>query len=505
MRAPVAMLLVLAAAARAAVALDPLLGDHMVLQRDQPIVLRGTASPGEAVSVSLGSEQVSAQADAAGNWEARLRARTASKAPVSIRAKAPSGEAKAEDVLIGDVWVCAGQSNMEFAVGREQKANVMEAARHWAASPLLRLRNHTFPGQYSSKAIAAADLARMKPATFFAGEWETCTEKSAKAFSAVGWWFGLKLQQSTGVPIGLVNWSIGGAPIETFIRREAFTGSPELEAKLKGVWTENPAIDEWVRTRAKAHFGKAKQPSDAFGIEHFYRPGFAWAAGPGRATWLPVKGWIWYQGESNSLSEPFAREYPALLKAMVADWRAQWKLPDAPFLWVQLASIDTAKYKSAQWPLFRDQQRRLLAEIPNSGMAVSSDVGAKDDVHPRDKRPVGERLARWALNATYGQKNILPSGPLATSAAAQGSKVTVRFAFARGLKASDGTPVREVEVAGADGAFVPATATTQGETLVVTSPVGQPKAVRYGWVPWSQANLVNGEGLPASTFALEVK
>lgn len=493
------------ASLRAAVALDPLIGDHMVLQRDQPIVLRGTAEPGESVSVFLGSEQVAIRADTTGNWEARLRPRTASKTPVALRAKAASGEAKAEDVLVGDVWICAGQSNMEFAVGREQKANVMEAAKHWSATPLLRLRNHSFPGQYSSRAIPAADLARLKPGTFFSGNWETCTDKSTKAFSAVGWWFGLKLQQATGVPIGLVNWSIGGAPIETFIRREAFTGAPELEAKLMGVWTENPAIDEWVRTRAKAHFGKAKEPRDALGIEHFYKPGFAWAAGPGRATWMPVRGWLWYQGESNSLSESGTREYPMLLKAMVADWRAQWKLPEAPFLWVQLSSIDTAKYKSAQWPLFRDQQRRLLTEIPNSGMAVCSDLGAKDDVHPRDKRPVGERLARWALNTTYGQRNVVPSGPLAASASAQGAKVTVRFNFARGLKASDGTPVREIEVAGADGAFVTATATTQGETLVVTSPVAQPKAVRYGWVPWSQGNLVNGEGLPASTFALEIK
>lgn len=505
MRAVAATLLALANAAHAAVTLDPLLGDHMVLQRDQPIVLRGTANPNEAVNVSLGSEQVAAQADASGHWEARLRARTASKVPVAIRAKAPSGEAKAEDILIGDVWICAGQSNMEFALNREQKANIMEAAKYWTASPLLRLCNHTFPGQYSSKALSAANLAQMKPETFFTGSWETSTDKSTKAFSAVGWWFGLKLQQTTGVPIGLVNWSIGGAPIETFIRREAFTGSPELEAKLKGVWTENPAIDEWVRGRAKTHFGKAKEPRDEQGIEHFYRPGFAWAAGPGRSTWLAVKGWIWYQGESNSLSEPFTREYPVLLKAMVADWRAQWKLPNAPFLWVQLSSIDTAKYKSQQWPLFRDQQRRLLTEIPNSGMAVSSDLGAKDDVHPRNKRPIGERLARWALNTTYGQKNILSSGPLATSASAQGARITVKFDFAKGLKAADATAVREIEVAGADGAFVPATAVIQGESLVVTSSVAQPKTVRYGWVPWSQGNLVNGEDLPASTFAIEVK
>lgn len=503
---PAVALLALTSLASAAVTLDPMLGDHMVLQRDQPIVIRGTAAAGETVSVSLGTEQVQAKADAAGNWEARLRARSASKAPVALKAKAASGEAQAGDILVGDVWVCAGQSNMEFGLGREQKTNLMEAAKTWGSSPLLRLRNHTFPGQYSSRALAPADLARMTPADFFAGSWETCSEKSSKAFSAVGWWFGQKVQQATGVPVGLVNWSIGGAPIESFIRKEALAAEPTLAAKLKGDWTANPAIDDWVRGRAKTHFGKAKEPRDANGIDHFYKPGFAWAAGPGRAAWMPVKGWIWYQGESNSLSEPFAKEYPALLKLMVADWRAQWKLPEAPFLWVQLSSIDSKAYKSQQWPLFRDNQRRLLAEIPNSGMAVSSDVGAKDDVHPRDKRPVGERLARWALRFVYSQKQVVPSGPLAASASAQGSRITVKFEHGAGLQTSDKATVREVEVAGADGAFVAATSvTTQGETLVVTSPVAAPKALRYGWVPWSQGNLVNGEGLPASTFAMEVR
>ena len=190
---------------------------------------------------------------------------------------------------------------------------------------------------------------------------------------------------------------------------------------------------------------------------------------------------------------------------MVADWRKQWKLPEAPFLWVQLSSIDTKSYKSQQWPFFRDAQRRLLAEIPKSGMAVSSDVGAQNDVHPRNKKAVGERLARWALHHVYGQKQVVPSGPLVTSASAQGAKITVKFIYGAGLRTADKAAVREVEVAGADGVFVSATTTTQGEALVISSPVAQPKSVRYGWVPWSQGNLVNGEGLPASTFTVEIK
>lgn len=505
MRNGVVLLAGLTSLAQAAVALDPMLGDHMVIQRDQPVVIRGTANPGETVNVSLSGENASTTATADGRWEVRLRARPASRSSTTLKAKAASGEASAADILFGDVWVCAGQSNMEWPLSKD--ANVQEAAKMLGApNTQVRLRNHAFPGQYGKKALSAEQLQDMVPGRFFKGEWAVNGPKSAPAFSAVGWWFAQRVQTATKVPVGMVNWSIGGAPIETFIRADVLAAETSLAAKLKGDWEKNPAIDSWVRQRAREHFGKAQAPRDAMGIDHFYKPGFAWAAGPGLATWMPVKGFLWYQGESNSLNEPSAREYPAMLKLMVADWRAQWKQPEAPFLWVQLSSIDTAGYKSQQWPMFRDNQRRLLTEIPAVGMAVSSDVGAKNDVHPRDKKTVGERLARWALHFVYGQKQVVPSGPLATTASAQGARITVKFAHGAGLKTSDKTPVREVEVAGADGAFVAATAvSTQGETLIVTSPVSNPKAVRYGWVPWSQGNLVNGEGLPASTFSVEVK
>lgn len=497
-------LFILTATANAAVSFDPFLGDHMVLQRDQPVVIRGKANPSEIVQVSLGNEQQSATANLAGEWEVRFRARPASKAPVLLKAKAGDAQVVLNDILIGDVWICAGQSNMEWPL--KQDANVQEAAKMLGnPNTQIRLRNHTFPGQYGKKALSAEQLQDMAPGRFFKGEWSVNGPNSAPPFSAVGWWFAQSIQTATKVPVGMVSWSIGGAPIETFIRPEAIAAEASLAAKLKGDWEMNPAIDSWVRQRAREHFGKAQSPRDAMGIDHFYKPGFAWAAGPGLATWMPVKGFLWYQGESNSLSESSAREYPTLLKLMVSDWRAQWKQPEAPFLWVQLSSIDTAKYKSQQWPMFRDNQRRLLTEITGSGMAVSSDVGAKNDVHPRDKKTVGERLARWALNFVYGQKQVVPSGPLATSATVQGSKITVKFNFGVGLGTSDKAPVREVEAAGADGVFTAATATTQGDSLVVVSPVKDPKAVRYGWVPWSQGNLVNSQGLPASTFQIEVK
>jgi sialate O-acetylesterase len=486
------------------VALDPLIGDDMVLQRERPIVIRGTAKAGETVQVRLGNDQARVTADATGAWEARLRPRSASSSPLTLVAKGASGESTARNLLVGDVWVCAGQSNMEWPLRLD--SNAPEAARMLKApNRQVRLRNHSFPGQYSKAALNPQQLADLRPGRFFKGAWGEDGPKVSPPFSAVGWWFAQRVQAAVKVPIGMVNWSIGGAPIETFIRPEVMAAEAGLAAKLAGDWERNPAIDGWVRKRAREHFGKAQEPRDARGIDHFYKPGFAWAAGPGLATWMPVKGVLWYQGESNSLSEPFVREYPALMRAMVADWRAQWGQPEMPFLWVQLSSIDTRAYKSQEWPRFRDNQRRLLDEIPNSGMAVSSDVGAQNDVHPRDKRTVGERLARWALHHIYGQRQVVPSGPLALGATAGGSSVTVRFAHGRGLRTRDGKAVLEVEVAGTDGIYAAAEAEIRGETLVIKAAGGKPAKVRYGWVPWSQGNLVNGEGLPASTFEVEVK
>ncbi len=492
-----------AVALRAQVAFDPMIGNDMVLQRDQPIVIRGTAKPGETVRVRLANDQASVAAGTDGKWEARLRPRPASAASLDLVATAPSGEAKAGNILVGDVWICAGQSNMEWPL--RQDAAAPEAAKMLAnPNRQVRLLTHGFPGQYSKRALTPAQLGDMAPGRFFKGQWGVDGPKVSPAFSAIGWWFAQRVQSATKAPQGMVGWSIGGAPIETFIRKEALAAEPALAAKLNGDWEKNPAIDAWVRQRAREHFGKAQSPRDAMGIDHFYKPGFAWAAGPGLATWMPVKGVLWYQGESNSLNEASAKEYPAMMRLMVADWRAQWGRSDMPFLWVQLSSIDTKGYKSQQWPFFRDNQRRLLAEIPNSGMAVSSDVGAQNDVHPRDKKTVGERLARWALHHVYGQRQVVPSGPLPTEAKATGGTVTVRFAHGRGLRTRDGKPVREVEVAGADGVFAPAEAQVRGETLVIRA-AGTPAKVRHGWVPWSQANLVNGEGLPATTFEVEVK
>jgi sialate O-acetylesterase len=481
---------------------DPLISDHMVLQRDRPIVIRGTAGVGDSVTVRLGEETRKARAGLDGRWEVSFRPRPASAVPVDMTARSSSAVSLRRNLLVGDVWICAGQSNMEWK-GRQQRPEDLKKARTiWETSPPVRMRLMAFPGQGQSKAIPEKDLERLVPERYFEGRWFETAVSWASDFSAVGWWFGHFVQKETGVPIGLVDWSVGGAPIESFLRREALEAAKGPAPK--GGWIQDPSLDDWAKGRVLDNLAGRKTPGDERGPNHGFKPSFLWESGPARATWLPVKGVIWYQGESNSRSEASATAYPGLMKAMVADWRAQWGQPEMPFLWVQLSSIDTAKYRSQEWPRFRDNQRRLLNEIPNSGMAVSSDVGAKDDVHPRDKRTVGERLARWALHHVYGQRQLVPSGPLPTEAKASGGAVVVRFEHGKGLRTRDGQPVREVEVAGADGVFAAAEAEIRGETLIIRAQQ-RSKKVRYGWVPWSLGNLVNGEGLPASTFEIEVE
>jgi sialate O-acetylesterase len=247
-------------------------------------------------------------------------------------------------------------------------------------------------------------------------------------------------------------------------------------------------------------------PADDAGPNHPFKPGFLWDAGVARLTPFPVRGVIWYQGESNSLSPGRVRQHERLFPLLVADWRKQWGIGEFPFLYCQLSSIGTEKgYKAQHWPEFRDGQRRMLAVVPNSGMAVTSDLGHPSDVHPRDKKEVGRRLALWALAKTYGKK-LAHSGPLARSVRREGATLVVDFDHADGgLKTADRKPPRGFEIAGEDGVYAAAGVSFGTATATLSNPkVAAPVSVRYGWRPYSDGNLVNGAALPASTFELRV-
>jgi sialate O-acetylesterase len=319
--------------------------------------------------------------------------------------------------------------------------------------------------------------------------------------SAVAYYFGEKILHDINVPIGLINLSVGGAPLETFIDKTVLENNKQYSAKANGDWLMNDDLPVWVRERGKQNVGSLQNvPADESGKNHAFKPGFAYSAGIEPMLLMPVKGILCYQGESNAQEIERVNEYAALSKLMVDDYRKKWHIPQLPFYFVQLSSIDTLKYKGQLWPEFRNEQRKLLQLIPNSGMAVCSDIGAKDDVHPANKKDVGERLARWALNKTYG-KDIIPSGPLPLSAKYANGKVVISFQYmARGLKTSDGKELKGFSIDGKNEASA-----SIGDSGILILSEKKPEYIYYGWKSFSNGNLINSENLPASTFKIKVE
>ncbi len=467
--------------------------DNMVLQRRKPLTLRGTANAGERVTLTLGRPtarrplcSASATANNRGEWSIALPALEADTA-LRLTVEAPSGKYVYNNVAVGEVWLCSGQSNMAFPLS---SARPGPPASEALADPQLRLfdmqpRWHT--GAYSWSASACDSVNHLlyyRPAT-----WQPCAD-NALGFSAVAYWFGRALRDSLQVPVGLICNAVGGSTAESWIDRDA------LETNLPKIfedWLHNDFIQDWCRQRAAQNM--ANDSAKVF--RHPYEPCYLYEAGILPLQAYPINGVIWYQGESNAHNkDAHARLFPLLVES----WRRTWADEALPFHFVQLSSLSRPS-----WPWFRDAQRLLAEQVPHTGMVVTTDVGDSLDVHPTNKRAVGERLARLALVQDYGY-DLLPAGPMisAMELTDRGRALRLSFTNARGLHTGDGLPPRTFEVAPADGPFRPATARIVGDAVVVSSPdVKQPRRVRYAWQPFTRANLVNADGLPASTFRLD--
>ena len=494
--------LCLGASLAAAAELQPWFGDGMVLQRDQSIRITGMAAPSGKVTVHLGTETTTVEVAPSGRWSVVFPARRANIQPTTIAVEERGQTVTISNVLVGDVWICAGQSNMEFPLSRDADA---PAELPQANLALVRLRNYSFAGQYRYAApLDAATVTQMTVDHFYSGRWEPCTTKSAAPLSAVGYYFAKRVATETGVPIGLVNYAIGGAPIEAFISREALAGEAAFRKKVTGNWLENESIEgSFVRLRGRQHVGAAQDaPGDDGGPNHGFKPGFAWAAGPAQATDCAVKGVLWYQGESNAIRQADIVEYGGLMKLLVADWRQHWHQANLPFYWVQLPSINEPARKF--WPEIREVQRQLTTEITNSGMAIALDVGTPKDVHPRNKRPVGERLALLALRDLYGRKDVVAEGPVALDARQTGKDVHIRFRSAAGLTLAGPLPALvEIRLANATAFHTAPAVRIEGDAMVIAAE-GPVAEIRYAWHMNAAAALRNGAGLPAGPFWLKV-
>lgn len=349
----------------------------------------------------------------------------------------------------------------------------------------------------------------MTPETYCEGEWNVASADSGRAFSAVAWYFGRHLQEELKVPVGLICPAVGGTPAEAWIPREALEADPDLKELVAGNWLNNERLGNFCRTRGVQNLLAAIQageriPGDEFGPNHSFKPGFMWDSGIEPLIPYAIRGAIWYQGESNAETPVRVREHGQLFLLLIDQWRKQWGQGDFPILYVQLPALNRP-----EWPWFRDGQRRSLNQLNNVGMAITIDTGHPSNVHPTLKKPVGQRLAKWALGTTYQSKSHTTySGPLLDVAEREGDSMVVSFNHVgEGLKSSDDKPLRYFEVSGQDGVFHAATAKIIGSnTVAVSNPsVPEPHDVRYAWLPYPDlvANLFNAAGLPASPFTTE--
>ena len=464
-----------------------LYSDGMVLQRDCPIRVSGTANAGVDVSVSFAGQKRRAVTGSDGRWSVVFDPMHAATG-MSLKIKAAGESLILKDVAVGDVWLCSGQSNMEFPVSRMNgKDRVLEDADDGD------LRLFDMKGKWrTDNTVWDNDAISLVQVLDYYGktQWEKSERGVTDDFSAVGYCFGRMLRDSLDVPVGLICNAVGGSTTESWIDRETLGSYFPLILKD---WLNNDFVQEWARKRAAKNIDSANT-----GIHrHPYEPCYLFEAGILPLEGYQIKGVIWYQGESNAHN---ADAHETLFRLLVKSWRTYWNNPELPFYFVQLSGIDRPS-----WPAFRDSQRRLADSIPFTAFAVSSDLGDSLDVHPKDKRPVGERLGRLALHCEYGYVSVVPSGPAVKSAEFQNGKIIVHFDWSDGLTSSDGGPVRTFEVAEYPGLFYPAKAAVNGDSVVLTCDyVARPRYVRYAWQPFTRANLINSSGLPASTFMIEI-
>ena len=470
----------------------PVYSDNMVLQCDRPLRIAGTADAGEKVTVRIGRQRHTAEADpCSGRWEVVLEPLKASFKPLTLEVATPSRKLTFANVLAGEVWLCSGQSNMSFRV-EESMPEEVEAQREYArTADFIRLFDMTPAGPNDKSEWSAEFLDSVNRLQYYRpAQWQLCTPESALRFSAVGFAFGRMLADSLKCPVGLIHNAIGGSPTEAWVPRRTLEAEfPEIMYNL----ASNTLIQEWVRWRAACNKGEKASAVQ----RHSFDPCYLFEAGVQPLDRYPLRGVIWYQGESNAHN---LEAHERLFKMLVGSWRDYWGDSTMPFHFVQLSSIERPG-----WPRFRDSQRRLAAQTDHCEMAVCSDLGDRYDVHPRRKRAVGERLARLALKYDYGF-GIVPSGPQPLAAEADGECAVLTFDNAEGLHSSDGEPLRTFEIAEFEGLYYPAEAVVEdGRIRLHSDSVHRPRFVRYGWQPYTEANLVNGEQLPATTFRTEVR
>ncbi len=470
--------------ARADFTVAPVFSDHMVLQQGQAVPVWGWADDGEKVTVRFRGQTASATARN-GKWSLKLRSLKPGEPGVfTVSSKSRAIEFK--NVLVGEVWVCSGQSNMEWPMAGSYQSAADIAL---ATNPSIRL-------------LDVPNVKSDGPSVVMKSAWRVCSPDAVRNFSAVGYYFGRDLQQHRRVPVGLIRSDWGGSPAEVWMSRESLEINPRYQTEILEAY---PVAEKNYR-QAFTAWEKEKAEAEQAGKE--------FKKSPPRPPWKPtelyngmihplipyaIKGVIWYQGESNAGR---AEQYRTLFPDLIRCWRRDWNQGDFTFLSVQLAPFNPIKDQpdDSNWAELREAQLLSTRVLPNVGMAVITDLGDPKDIHPTKKRPVGERLALAARAIAYGEK-IEFSGPVYAGASLLDGQVVLRFDHVgKGLEARDGA-LKGFAICGEDRKFVWADAQIVGQTVVVSSPhVAKPVAVRYGWADCPVVNLWNKDGLPATPF-----
>lgn len=486
-----------------AVRLPAIFSDHMVLQRDSIVPVWGWAEPGEHVTVEIAGQRKSCVTNTNGVWKVKLDELSISS-PTTMTVTG-SNAIKVEDVLMGEVWLASGQSNMQLPV---RLCDNYEQER--AAATFPKIRMFQVPKE-------AADT----PQSDCGGKWIVCSPGPVGGFAGTAYFFGRALFQSLNVPIGMIDSSLGGTAIEGWTSLDRQTNQPEL-APLLATWREKTNV-VYNEAEAVARYEKEmvawKKATAAAKAAGKDGPATLQKPGPPRldknfpgnlfnamiAPIIPyaIRGAIWYQGENNAWYSTVKR-YDVQLPLLISDWRQRWEQGAFPFAWVQLPNYrkrtDDPGALSA-WALMRESMLHSLSVITNSGMAVTIDVGSADTIHPPNKQEVGRRLSLWALARVYGT-NVPFSGPLFDSQVIKSNTVSISFKYTyNGLATKNGEPLKGFAIAAKDGKWVWADAQIRGDQVLVSSPaVVSPVAVRYGWADNPDCNLINSAGLPASPF-----
>lgn len=479
-------------AAQADITLPHILSDGMVLQQRTPVRIFGKADPGESVTVTFQSQTARSTAGSDGKWAVLLRPlKPGGPYSLTLRGK---NAIELKNVLVGEVWLCGGQSNMEWPLSK-----AYDAPRHLAASanPEIRL-------------FLVAKARSDRPQEDVQAVWKECGPETVGGFSAVGYFFGRDLQKARGVPVGLIGSYWGGTPAEAWTREEVLAADPTLKEIVDSYPAERARYERALAAYQEAVKAKSEGRS-APRRPNLWRYSELYNAMIAPLTSYTIAGAIWYQGESNAGR---AAQYRTLFPAMIRNWRQDWQAKEMPFLLVQLAPYGAISRdpQDTNWAHLREAQMLATQVLPGVGMAVITDVGEEHDIHPTKKEPVGARMALLARKIAYGEKRLVASGPTYRSFRVSGGKAILSFDnVGLGLEArpadSAGNQVPPGKlvgfaVAGKDGKFVWADATIQGrDSVVVSSPqVPEPVSVRFGWADYPVVNFWNRDGLPASPF-----